>query len=169
MLETHFIIMKKILFTLAVMFITMMTLNSCSKDEPTPSFQVPEVCHDWGASREHALQEMKKYGWTYTGEEADLGMNFEFKNNKDITSTIYVDKEKGILSVYVFYLGMNSFFDELKSELTKRINIIWETNTLYVRGKSIDNTIAVEIYSFYNEKRKVEGMAFMLWDPKVLE
>lgn len=148
----------------------MMTLNSCSKDEPTPSFQVPEVCHDWGASRDHALQEMKKYGWIYTGNEDELGMNFEFKNNKDITSTIYVDKEKGILSVYVFYLGMNSFFDELKSVLSERFKLVnWKTHPQYINGTSIGNTASVTMYTFYNEKRKVEGMAFILWDPKVLE
>lgn len=161
--------MKKILFTLAVMFITMMTLNSCSKDEPTPSFQVPEVCHDWGASREHALQEMKKYGWIYTGEEADLGMRFEFKNNKNITSTVFVDKGKGVLSVVVFYFGMNSYFDELKSELIKRFNLVkWETLPL-IHGESIDKTAAVDMYTFYSNVKETEGMAYDLYSPKFFE
>lgn len=157
--------MKKLLFTLAVMLITTMALNSCGDDdEPAANFQVPEVCHTWGASRDEARQQMEKYGWTYTGDEG-FGMNFEIKR-KNIICTLGFGEEGKLSIATVFYIGMYSFFDELKSILTKRFNIVnWKTHPQYNLGETADKSVVVTMYPYYNETLKADCMAYQLIMP----
>ena len=158
--------MKKILFTLVVMFVTMLALNSCGgEDEPAANFHVPEVCHTWGASRVQARQQMEKYGWTYIGDEDVYGMNFEI-TKKNIECTVSFGDEGTLSSVTVFYIGMNSFFDDLQNELTKRFNIInWKSQPQFIFGETADKAVVVTMYKYVN-KDKGNCMAYQLINPK---
>lgn len=160
-------IKKFILF--AFVFVCAMALNSCGDDdEPAANFHVPDVCHNWGASREQARQQMEKYGWTYTGDENEHAMNFEI-TKKNIECTVFLGDEGGLSNVTVFYIGMNVFFDDLKSELTKRFNVInWKTQPQFIIGETADKTVVVTMYKYVN-KTKGDCMAYQLNNPKFFE
>lgn len=151
---------KKFLFY-AVMLVGAMTLSSCGgdEDEPTPEFKIYETFNTWGASKSQALAEMKKLGWTYV-TEAGNEVVFEMRN-KDIESSVYFDEHGGLLSVYVFYHGYNSFFNDLKNELSKRYNIVWKDNPQTISGTTATGDTDASIWTF-NHKTKGESMAYYL-------
>lgn len=150
---------KRLLFITTMLF-TVMAFNSCGgEDEPASKFGMYETFNTWGSDHQQVRAGMEKLGWTFVNEDGNE-MNFEIPH-KDIESTVYVHHDFGLLSVSVSYYGMNSFYDQLKKELTKRFNLTWIALPQVEKATSGSTNLDVTLYTF-THKTKGESMGYKM-------